>query len=49
MKIDFYQTETSSKKYATIEIYDEELYEEIAWLAEILRCQWWEIDYDLRF
>lgn len=40
MKIDFYKTETSSKKYATIEIYDEELDEEIAWLAEILGCQW---------
>lgn len=49
MKIDFYQTISSAKKYATIEIYDEELDEEIAWLAEILGCQWWEIDYNLRF
>jgi hypothetical protein len=49
MKIDFYKTKTSAKKYATIEIYEEELDEEIEWLAEILGCKKWEIDYNLNF
>lgn len=49
MKIDFYKTKTSAKKFATIKIYEEELDEEIEWLTEILGCQWWEIDYNLHF
>lgn len=44
MKIDFYKTKTSARKYATIEIYDEDLDEEIEWLAEILNCKWWETE-----
>lgn len=44
MIVKFFKTPTSIKPYATLEVYEDSLDEEISWIANILDCIEWETE-----
>lgn len=44
MRIKFYQKPTSIKVFATLDVDTDNYDDELSWIAEILGCEWWEVD-----
>lgn len=44
MIVKFFKTETSLRPFATLQIDEDTLDEELSWVAEVLGCLWWETE-----